>query len=85
MTSVVTQDIESAVHRFVSQHHRVPFTVLAHAFLQCTWQMLFQVLHLLQEKYFVALAPILWDYEIRARKKSRESREDPPERSAWLI
>lgn len=69
MTSVVTQDIESAVHRFVSQHHRVPFTVLAHAFPQCTWQMLFQVLHLLQEKHFVALTPVLWDYEIRAQKE----------------
>jgi hypothetical protein len=68
MTSVVTQDIESAVRRFVSQHRRVTFTVLAHAFPQCTWQMLFQVLHLLQEKDFVALTPILWDYEICIRE-----------------
>ena len=68
MTSVVTQDIESAVHRFVSQRRRVTFTVLAHAFPQCTWQMLFQVLHLLQEKDFVALTPILWDYEICIRE-----------------
>jgi hypothetical protein len=63
------QDIESAVHRLVSQRRLVTFTVLSHAFPQLTWQMLFQVLHYLQEKDLVVLAPLRWDYEIRVRKE----------------
>jgi hypothetical protein len=66
VTSVVTQQIESAVHHLVSQRRRVTFTVLSHAFPQYTWQTLFQVLHCLEEKDLVVLVPLLWDYEIRA-------------------
>ena len=69
MTSVMTQDIEDAVHRFVSQRRRLTFTVLSHAFPQCTWQTLFQVLHHLQEKDLVVLTPLLWDYEICAQEE----------------
>jgi hypothetical protein len=69
MISVMTQDIEDAVHRLVSQRRRVTFTVLWHAFPQDTWQTLFQVLHQLQEKDLVVLAPLLWDYEIRAQEE----------------
>ena len=64
MTSVMTQDIEDAVYRLVSQRRRLTFTVLAHAFPEHTWQTLFQVLHYLQEKDLVVLTPLLWDYEI---------------------
>lgn len=64
MTSVVTQDIEDAVHRLVSQRRRLTFTMLSHAFPQYTWQTLFQVLRYLQEKDLVVLTPLLWDYEI---------------------
>jgi hypothetical protein len=64
MTSVMTQDIEDLVHRFVLQRRRLIFTVLSHAFPQYTWQTLFQVLHSLQEKDLVVLTPLLWDYEI---------------------
>ena len=69
MTSVMTQDIDDAVHRFVLQRRRLTFTVLSHAFPQCTWQMLFQVLHHLQEKGLVVLTPLLWDYEICAQEE----------------
>ena len=62
--SVMTQDIEDAVHRLVSQRRRLTFTVLSHTFPQYTWQTLFQVLHYLQEKDLVVLTPLLWDYEI---------------------
>jgi hypothetical protein len=65
LTSIVTQDIETAVHHLVSQRRRVTFTILSHAFPQYTWQTLFQVLHHLQEKDLVVLVPLLWDYEIR--------------------
>lgn len=68
MTFVVTQDIEGAVYRLVSQRRLVTFTVLSHAFPQSTWQTLFQVLHHLQEKDLVVLTPLLWDYEIRAQE-----------------
>jgi hypothetical protein len=69
MTSVMTQDIDDAVHRFVSQRRRLTFTVLAYAFPQCRWQTLFQVLHHLQEKDLVVLTPLLWDYEICAQEE----------------
>jgi hypothetical protein len=69
MPSVMTQQIESAVHRVVAQRRQVTFTVLSHAFPQYTWQTLFQVLHHLQEKDLVVLAPLLWDYEIRAQEE----------------
>ena len=82
MTSVMTQHIESAVHHLVSQRRRVTFTVLSHAFPQYTWQTLFQVLHHLQEKDLVVLAPLLWDYEIRAQEVIvRTEREDLRERT----
>ena len=64
MTSIMTQDIEDAVHRLVLQRRRLTFTVLSHAFPEHTWQTLFQVLHDLQEKDLVVLTPLLWDYEI---------------------
>ncbi len=67
--SVTPQGIEAAVHRLVSERRRVTFTVLSDAFPQCTWQTLFQVLHYLQEKDLVVLAPLQWDYEIRVRKE----------------
>ena len=69
MTSVMTQDIEDAVHRFVLQRRRLTFTMLSHAFPQSTWQTLFQVLHHLQEKDLVVLIPLLWDYEICAQEE----------------
>jgi hypothetical protein len=69
MTSVMTQDIEDAVHRFVLQRRRLTFTMLSHAFPQYTWQTLFQVLHQLQEKDLVVLIPLLWDYEICAQEE----------------
>lgn len=68
MTNGMSQDIEHAVHRLVSERRRLTFTVLSHAFPQCRWQTLFQVLHLLQAKDLVILAPLLWDYEIRVRE-----------------
>jgi hypothetical protein len=68
--SATPQDIESAVHRVVSERRRVTFTVLSYEFPQYTWQKLFQVLHYLQEKQLVVLAPLRWDYEIRVRGKS---------------
>ena len=64
MIAVVTQEIERAVYRLVSQRRRVTFTVLSHALPQYTWQTLFQVLHSLQQKGLVAMTPLLWDYEI---------------------
>ena len=64
ITSVMAEQIESAVHDLVSQHCRMTFTVLSHAFPQYTWQTLFQVLHSLQDKDRVVLTPLLWDYEI---------------------
>jgi len=69
MSSVVTKQIESAVHRFVTQRRRMTFTVLSHSFPEYTWQTLFQVLHGLQEKNLVILAPLLWDYEIISQDK----------------
>ena len=66
MVSIAMREIEDAVHRLVSQHRRVTFTVLSSAFPQYRWQTLFQVLHELQEKSLVVLAPLPWDYEIRA-------------------
>ena len=69
MNPVMTQHIESAVHRLVSQRRRVTFTMLSYAFPQYTWQTLFQVLHHLQEKDLVVMAPLLWDYEIRAQEE----------------
>lgn len=69
MASVMTQDIEDAVHRLVLQHRRVTFTVLSYAFPQHKWQALFQVLHYLQEKDLVVLTPLPWDYEIRAQEE----------------
>lgn len=69
MTSVITQQIESAVHHIVSQRRRMTFTVLSYAFPQYTWQTLFQVLHRLQEKDLVILVPLLWDYEIRVQEE----------------
>jgi hypothetical protein len=68
MTSVMTQDIENAVHRLVLQRRRATFTVLAHAFPQYRWQTLFQALYFLQEKDLVVLTPLLWDYEICIRE-----------------
>lgn len=66
VASVMTQDIiEDAVHRLVSQRRRVTFTVLSSAFPQYRWQTLFQVLHDLEAKGLVVLAPLPWDYEIR--------------------
>lgn len=64
--SVTMREIEDAVYQLVAQHRRVTFTVLSSALPQCRWQMLFQVLHDLQEKGLVVLAPLPWDYEIRA-------------------
>ncbi|MBU6479267.1 MAG: hypothetical protein KGS09_01825 [Nitrospirae bacterium] len=69
MTSVITQQIESAVHHLVSQRRRMTFTLLSYAFPQYTWQTLFQVLHRLQEKDLVVLVPLLWDYEIRIQEE----------------
>ena len=69
MTSVITQQIESAVHHHVSQRRRMTFTLLSYAFPQYTWQTLFQVLHRLQEKDLVVLVPLLWDYEIRIQEE----------------
>jgi hypothetical protein len=69
MTPVMSQDIEHAVHRLVSQRRRMTFTVLSYAFPQYTWQTLFQVLHRLQEKELVVLVPLLWDYEIRVQEE----------------
>ena len=69
MTSVITQQIESAVHHLVLQRRRMTFTVLSYAFPQYTWQTLFQVLHRLQEKDLVVLVPLLWDYEIRVQEE----------------
>jgi hypothetical protein len=66
--SAMPKGIESAVHRVVSERRRVTFTVLSHEFPQYTWQKLFQVLHFLQEKDLVVLAPLRWDYEIRVRR-----------------
>lgn len=68
MSSVMKQHIEQAVHHLVSQLRRVSFTMLSHAFPQYTWQTLFQVLHRLQERGLVVLAPLLWDYEIYAQE-----------------
>jgi hypothetical protein len=67
--SAMPQGIESAVHRVVSERRRVTFTVLSHAFPQYTWQTLFQVLHYLQEKELVVLAPLRWDYGIRVQER----------------
>lgn len=69
MASVITQQIESAVHHLVLQRRRMTFTVLSYAFPQYTWQTLFQVLHRLQEKELVVLVPLLWDYEIRIQEE----------------
>lgn len=69
MPSIMTQDIEDAVHRLVLQQCRVTFTVLSYAFPQHRWQTLFQVLHDLQEKDLVVLTPLPWDYEIRAQEE----------------
>ena len=66
MISVRMREIEHAVYQLVAQHRRVTFTLLSSALPQCRWQTLFQVLHDLQEKGLVVLAPLPWDYEIRA-------------------
>lgn len=66
MVEITMREIEDAVHRLVAQHRRVTFTVLSAALPQCRWQMLFPVLHDLQEKGLVVLAPLPWDYEIPA-------------------
>ncbi|MDO8357144.1 MAG: hypothetical protein Q7U76_12205 [Nitrospirota bacterium] len=66
MVSVTMREIEDAVYQLVAQHRRVTFTLLSSALPQCRWQTLFQVLHDLQEKGLVVLAPLPWDYEIRA-------------------
>ena len=66
MVSVTVRETEDAVHRLVLQHRRVTFTVLSSALPQYRWQTLFRVLHGLQEKGLVVLAPLPWDYEIRA-------------------
>ena len=64
--SVTMREVEDAVYQLVAQHRRVTFTLLSSALPQCRWQTLFQVLHDLQEKGLVVLAPLPWDYEIRA-------------------
>ena len=66
MVSVTMREVEDAVYQLVAQHCRVTFTVLSSALPQYRWQTLFQVLHDLQEKGLVVLAPLPWDYEIRA-------------------
>ena len=66
MVEITMREIEDAVHRLVAQRRRLTFTVLSSALPQCRWQTLFQVLHDLQEKGLVVLAPLPWDYEIRA-------------------
>ncbi|MCE9536091.1 MAG: hypothetical protein K8R65_06745 [Nitrospirae bacterium] len=66
MVVVTMREIEDAVHRLVAQHRRLTFTVLSSALPQHRWQTLFQALHDLQEKGLVVLAPLPWDYEIRA-------------------
>lgn len=66
MVSVTIRGTEDAVHRLVLQHRRVTFTLLSSALPQYRWQTLFRVLHDLQEKGLVVLAPLPWDYEIRA-------------------
>ncbi len=60
------RESEDAVYQLVAQHRRVTFTMLSSALPHCRWQTLFQVLHDLQEKGLVVLAPLPWDYEIRA-------------------
>lgn len=66
MVSVTMREIEDAIYQLVAQRRRVTFTLLSSALPQCRWQTLFQVLHDLQEKGLVVLAPLPWDYEIRA-------------------
>ena len=66
MVSSTMRETEDAVHRLVLQHRRLTFTMLSSAFPQYRWQTLFQVLHDLQERGLVVLAPLPWDYEIRA-------------------
>ena len=66
MVAITMREIEDAVHQLVAQHRGVTFTALSSALPQYRWQTLFQVLHDLQEKGLVVLAPLPWDYEIRA-------------------
>ena len=81
-TPVMPRGIEHAVHHLVLQHQRITFTILSQAFPQYTWQTLFQVLHDLQEKDLVILAPLLWDYEIRAQEGIARIEERPHDSAA---
>lgn len=83
--SILTQAIEAEVYRLVSQRRRMTVPRLSYSFPQHAWRTLCQALHHLQAKGLVALTPLLWDCEIRAGKKSRESMGGRHERTADLV